>query len=576
MLASGVGVVLALAVGLWFLSYQQRGLATPQFASDFYDEQVRSWLRGTWSIPSDVVLLEGIRTASGLQMYFGPFPALLRLPILMLTDSLDGQLAQPFMLVAYAVFLGSVTWLWWQVRAVVLGPGDIARLDGVLGAAAVLSAGVGSIFVTTLTSTTVYFEAIVWGVALAVLAYALLLSCLRTFRWSTAVGAIAAATAAMLSRVSVGGGALVAVWAVGIVWAAAWMARNRETRTGRAVGAVTSWSVPALRTATATTGQVALWLGGAVAGTAAYMGVNYARFGVLASIPWSGYVFNELSSQRAESLAANNDNLTGLRFVPTTLWNYLRPDGLDFDSRLPWITLPRHDVTRIGDVVLDQTAPSASLTAVMPLFLALAIVGLVAAVARRPPPGPSFGSIRLPLFGALAGVAPMLLSSFLAHRYLSDALPLLILGGFVGFWVIWRRLNATGTPRRRALVLGIVAALATWGIVANLAVSVEAQNLLWPRDEAVRYDFVRRQHAGSTGGLAEVTVVPAPGPRGELVSVGACEALLWSNGGEWVVLEGRVSPEAWTPDPTAKFFDHIVSDPSPGREPVLCRQMRNG
>lgn len=575
--ACSVAILVSLVVGVWFLSYQEFALAAPRFSSDFFDAQARSWLAGTWSMPPEVLRLEGIRTATGLQMYFGPFPSLLRLPILALTDRFDGRLVQPSLLLAYGVMITATTWLWWQIRTLVHGARPLTRLDGVVGACAIATACIGTSAISLFIATTVYLEAIAWGYALALLSFALLVSTLRSYRTVTAVGAVVAAGAAVLSRVSGGGGALVAIWLVGVVWLAARLVTGRTGRIAQALQAATGYLVPSLRSAPATGRQSALWLAGAVAGSAAYVAVNYVRFGMFASIPWEGFVVNDQSTPRAEALAANGGNLTGLRFLPTTLWTYLRPDGIEFDSRIPWITIPRRPITPIGDtVVLDVTQPTASLTAMMSLFVLLAVVGIVAVMLTRRAGAGGLGTLRLPLVGAAAGTIPMLLAAFFAHRYTVDALPLILLGAFAGFQVIWFRLITNGSRRLRIGFLSAAGLLALWGVAANLAVSVELQNLIAPRDPDVRYEFVTRQYGDDQLDLPTFDVVPPPAQRGELIVIGDCEALLWSAGNRWFVLEGTLSTAAWTPDPGTKFFDRIVAGSRERGEPVLCRQLRSG
>lgn len=559
---------------MWFLSYQHFGLAKAQTASNFFDGQVRSWLDGTWAMPARILGAEAIRSTTGLQMYFGPFPSLLRLPILLVTNRLDGRLTQPSILTAYLVYLGAGSWLWWQVRTVVTGNNHPSRRDLLHGTCAVIMVGVGSIYLTLLAGAVVYLEAIAWGTALAMLSFACVVSCLRCYRTSTAIAAILSTTGAALTRITVGGGALVAIWLTGIVWAMSRASQARIGTSARVARHIVHRLVPTLRATVVTTRQCVLWLSGATVATAAYMAVNFARFGTLASIPWGRYVYNTVSAHRTRALDANGGTLTGLKFLPTTLWNYFRPDGVTLESRIPWITFPRRGVTPVGNVVLDVAAPTSSFTAVMPLFLLLAVIGVVAVFRRKRANDVGVGLFRVPLIGAFSAIVPFMLAGFLAHRYMADALPFFIIAAFVGFHTTWQKLVSHPRQMRRHLFTLFVAILALWGVAANVALTVETQNVVWPRNDSVRYDFVRRQYRTQHGGVRSVDYVPPATRLGDLLVVGDCEALLWSSGFHWVVLEGEVTKERWTREPWMKYFDLTIPKTKSGRDTVLCRQLQ--
>lgn len=574
--ATAIGFIAALVIGLWFIFQQRFELAEHVFSSNFYDEQVRSWQKGKWAMPKEVLQVEGVASKGGLNMYFGPVPSLLRLPILLLTKSWDGDLVQPSLVLAYVVFLGSAAALWWQVRVTIRGRMAPNVRESATGAVAVFAVGAGTIYLTNLTSTAVYFEAIAWGVTLTLLSFSFLVSSIHRYRTVTAIGAVCAAGAAALTRVTVGGGALLAVWMFGIISLVAHLAHGRNGRVATTARRWATSTVPAFETRPATVGQCATWLGGAAAVSAAFMAVNFVRFGQMFSIPWGGYVYNAISTDRQTALSANDGTLVGAKFIPTTLWNYLRPDSLDFDSRIPWITFPRRAVARVGNVVLDMTAPSSSLSTTMPLFMILLVVALVAVF--RPGANPaSLRALRIPLVGAALCTGGMWSASFIAHRYMTDAIPLLIIGGFIGWHHLQHRIDLRGrrgTLGPRLLVATSVVLL-LWGTAVNVALSVENQKLLWPNTEEIRYEFVRRQYAADTGIVASVTSVPAPGKRGEMIAVGDCEALLWSSGDWWMVLEGQVGADRWRPSPGQLFFDLDVAPTEDAtiRAPDLCRRL---
>jgi hypothetical protein len=631
--ASAAGGTLAMAVLAWVVAAGRLELAVRP-SSDFFDAQARAWLDGRWDLPFEVLRIEAFAIDGKAYTYFGAVPAALRLPALLLGDALgytaDGRLAQPFMLVALALTMVGVAMLWWRVRCVVRGDAAVTTVELVLAAATVTLTGTATVLVFLAGQGTVYHEAILWGVAFALLSFAQQVRFAATGAMRPLVLAGLFALLALLSRPSVGGGpvaalaALTAVWTVAAVagragwswrqrpiddWLAALAPGLRQTGYPTTVGIHESWSGRSGSRRRRSLWLVAAALAGAtVVPVVAYAMVNTARFGEPFRLPVEAQVLAEYDPARAKALADNDNNLFGLRFVPTTAWTYLRPDAVSFSRLAPWVLLPPEPTTVIGDATFDARIESTSVTVAMPLMALLAAVGVVTLVTfdrrllarglalapdeREPdggdsepvPPGETVpvalvGAVRLPVLGSLAGAAGLFVAGFTANRYLGDTVPVLVLAGVVG---LHRVVGAAtrreaGQPRPRWVVPVLVGAvvLAGWGVVANVAMAVEYQRLMVPRDAAMRYDFLRFQHQldGHRAALRTVDLVPADGGRrGELVVVGECRALLWSDGRGWWVVEGELAEGDVAPGRTQEnFFDNrVTADPGEPRPPELC------
>jgi len=78
-------------------------------------------------------------------MYYGPVPALLRMPVLLVTHRFDGRLTQCSMLVAFVVALVFVGRLSWRIRGLVT-TAPVSRTETVLVACSMVAVGVGSQF----------------------------------------------------------------------------------------------------------------------------------------------------------------------------------------------------------------------------------------------------------------------------------------------------------------------------------------------------------------------------------------------------------------------------------------------
>ena len=595
--ACAVGAAAALVVLVWVVSAGRAGLAEARPSSNFFDAQARAWFDGRWDLPAEVLSLEAFVIDGRNYTYFGPLPAALRTPVLGITDALDGRLSQPSMLLALIVALAAVSLGWWRVRCAVVGDAPVRTGGLVLAGATVFVAGVGTTLAALASATVVYHEAVLWGVALALVSFVALFRFVLDARLGSLVVAGVAATGALLSRASVGAGPVIALAVVAGVWAVWWGAgRLRRSSDGDHPvprGRIARWGVawvPALARHAADELRLGVLVACVAVPVLAYGAVNTAKFGDPFSLPIETQALATIDPLRAEALAANDNNLFGARFVPTTAWIYLRPDGVDLDGLAPWVVFRRADHPVFGDVTFDAMVETASITATMPLLVALAAVGVVTLL--RPPRGArrvggvaAVVAARPVVLGAAGGAAGMFLAGFVANRYVGDALPLLVTAGLVGMHrislaaVVDSGGRSEGRARRRWLApvvaLGVVAA--TWGVVANVALAVEYQRLIIPADPDARYDFIRFQHEldGYRTTVPVVAEVPAVARRGGLVAVGDCDALLWSDGTSWHVIEGELDPTLVPPlVPGRGFFDQVVvTDQSAVRDPALCREL---
>src|SRR5205807_6212140 len=91
--AARAGAVLALAVDVLMLSVGHPTLWHPMgLLGSFYDIQGRALLHGHLAVPQGSAGFEGFVVGGRTYVYFGPVPALLRLPVLLITHALDSRL----------------------------------------------------------------------------------------------------------------------------------------------------------------------------------------------------------------------------------------------------------------------------------------------------------------------------------------------------------------------------------------------------------------------------------------------------------------------------------------------------
>lgn len=564
-LAVLTGAVLAGTVFAWVLLAGRAEVADPRPTSNFYDEQTRAWFDGRWDMPPEVLSIEAFVVDGRSYTYFGPVPALLRVPVLAVTDNLDGQLTQPSMLAAFGVAMGAVGSLWWRARLLVRGA-EPAPSTGELWVAglSVAVTGAASVLLVLASHGIVYHEAILWGVALSLWSFAHQVGFLATARLWSLVWAGAFAGLALLTRASVGAGAMASLAAIALLIAGTGLLRYKrpEGRWRAWLAKLVPFDPGAVTRALIVVGAAAVLVPVLV-----YASVNMARFNEPFRLPIEKQVFSEMDENRQAALEANDGSLFSIDYLSSTTLQYLRPDAVGFDSLAPWITFPREPADVIGDATFDTLSDTSSATATMPLAVLLAGVGVVSLFGS----GRGVVPFRLPVLGAAAGFGGVLVIGFIAHRYLGDIVPLLVLGGVVG---VHRIVEASPRVRRGAVAAAVL--LGAWSLVVNLALAIEHQRIVAPADLGMRYDFISFQHAlaGYSADPPVVDHVPQPGNRGDLVVVGDCDALLWSNGVSWFLLEGEVDADQVPPAERRSTFGEVVATiDEPERPTEFCERL---
>jgi hypothetical protein len=484
--------------------------------ADFFDIQARALLHGHLDVPAGSLGIEAFVVDGRHYMYFGPFPSLLRMPLLALTDRLDGRLTALSMLAGWVVLAVATMALVRRVRRILRGEAAVGRVEAVALGAVVASITGGSTLVYLASQPWVYHEVYVWSTALAVATVASLVAAWDEPGWRRTVTTGAPALATMLTRVTAGWAMALAVVATGVWFLATRRDRGADWRRA-------GWGLTA-------GGMAALLVGSAV---------NWAKFRHPYLFPIGDQVWTQLSAHRRVVLAANGGRLDGPQFVPTTLLAYLRPDGVRFTSVFPFITAPAAPPSPRRGVLLDEAYRTGSVPALMPLLCALAVWGAVVAFRNA-----AAAALRIPLIACLAMTAGVLGFGYVAPRYTSEFLPLLALGAVIGVVdVAGRSLRA---PLRRGLLVGMCA-LAAYGIVAHVAIGLVNSRLNWRGDRLA--DLVALQVAVGdrlgdpvAGRVLEVAALPSHGAADALAVVGDCDSLYLGTGethGSWVAVEHR-------------------------------------
>ena len=521
-IGAAVGFVPYLAV-LWDFGVRPlRRMTANGINADFFDIQARALFHGHLSVPPGSLGIEAFVVDGRHYMYFPPLPAIMRMPILLVTDRLDGRLTALSMLAGWFVLAFALAWLFRLVRGTLRGDAPVGRLEALGVGTVMASLTGGSVMLFIASQPWVYHEVYVWSAALTVATAASLIAAWTdpTWRRVAVTGALALAT--MLTRLPAGWAMSLALIATGV-----WFLFARRSTADSVAWTRSGWGL----------------IGGGAATIAVGSAINWAKFRHLYRFPIDKHVWSQFSVHRKIVLAFNDGQIDGPEFSWTTLLAYFRPDGVRFVSFFPFVTPPARPPRPVGDVLLDESFRTGSIPATMPLLFLLAVWGFVVVYRRR---GGGTAALRIPLAGALLLTGGVIAFAYVAQRYTSEFIPVLAFGGSVGLVDLARRCQGRSWNGRR-LVAGGLLALAGYGAVANLAIAVVNERQNWrgrPLEQLIGLQETVSRFTGHPleRMVREVEELPAEGPADELAILGDCDALYVGTGedsGEWIPVQFR-------------------------------------
>ena len=469
----------------------------------FYDYQARAMFHGHLNMRNGSLGIEGFLHNGRTYTYFGIFPSILRMPVLLITSRFDGALTAPSLLLAWMMTALFSSLMLWRLRIVTRGRAVLGRAEAASYGVLIAAIMGGSVIIYLNATPFVYNEDFAWSIPLT-------------------VGSLFALLGVM-ERPSAG-----RVWASGIL---VLLASINRTPTGYAcvigAGLVGLWFVFGRGGDSNRRWGVAMFAV-ALVGFAASCAVTYAKFGTPIGLPMAEQVWAKINAHRRYFLAANGGKAFSIGFLPSTLFAYLQPFGIRFSTLFPFVTTPTAPAAALGGAVLDQTYPTASAPATMPLVFLLGCWGVISAF--RPRALVPFRLTRIVLLTGAAATAGVLVWGYISERYLADFMPLLIVASGVGLIEIWRRFEGRSI-KARGVVLGILCAVAVYSVVVNTAIAAAPSEQFTTSQVQ---DFVSAEESLSIGSVAasvhHVAALPNWAPFGELYMVGDCSGLYLSSG----------------------------------------------
>lgn len=433
-------------------------LTYPDSFGAFYDHQARSLLLGRLDVPPQALGNEAFVFEGKHYGYFGPTPALLRIPFLLIGIGF-GELSRWSMLIC---FVASLTGGYALLRLAALAIGKSIPTPG--SAALLVGASTASTLLFLASRAYVYHEAILCGAALATWSVFAALRYLREERSRWWIGALAGGVLAVHARPPTGLFALAVLGTVALIHL---IAAVREAQ---------GWA----------RARRALLVGlAAVAGVLTFNALSYLKFRSTDGAPLRYHVQYDL--ERLARFDGRNFHFSNVRQNADTY--FLAPHFVvrrDF----PWIYIGGEPRV-YPEAKMDMREPTLALPFAMPGLVFLAVAGAAMAAWREP-------SSRLPLAAIAGGAAPMTMALLAAvassHRYTADFWPALV--GLAA----WGLAATEGTRLRGHRVFRATGALlVVVGLPITLAFTLHYQSArVWgtPPEVQQRYERLRKKVDG--------------------------------------------------------------------------------
>ena len=530
-LASGVPYLWVLFT-LWNDSPNVLRTAYPNgYGGNFYDLQARAIMSGHLYVPNGSLAIEAWTHGGHQYTYFGIFPSLLRIPVLLLTHSLDGRLTACSLLLAWLVTATFTATSIWRIRVMMRGNTVLGRTEAAALGLLIASVLVGSVLVFLAANPYVYSEDKAWSVALSLGGFFALLGMLERPSWTRAASCAVLIVAANLTRLTDGYACV-----VGALLVAAWFGLGRggaeNRRWWRSMAAVA---------------LVSIAIGSAI---------NWAKSGSLFGLPVSEYTaFHALHEARI-----NGGHYFSILYFPSALYAYFQPGGLRLTSLFPFLTQPAGPTRVIGNVMFDSRTRTASIPASMPLLFVFSCVG-VASVFRRGA-GNTAALLRIILIAAVSGTAAVLFYGWIANRFLADFLPFLVLAGATGVIFLWSRLERV-SRRARVVAVCIVAIGALFSAAANIGLAITPSDA-WSATQASHFLNVQRAVSDVTGHPLNGQIhrgnqLPLWAPADTVFIAGQCQALYVSNGQDYHgILDQEAEHRTWVVVERSSNLVHVL------------------
>ena len=434
-------LTLSLSVLLWvFVTTGGSQIFVKEVLGGAYDSQGEHFLRGDVDVDVEAIRHEAMIVNDKVRMYFGPFPAFLRIPLNFIYPPGHGKWSRISGFCAGVIALSAFAGL---MRTALCSSPLSSRVRNWLGNAYVIGFAFGSPLLLLLGNLSIYNEAIIWGLALS-LGALFFAFCLRQAEGSALTRALLGfslcAGGALLSRVTFGAPfILIALFlALRLPW------ENRIIN-------LTALLLPL------------------AAALIFYVWLSYARFGSVTGVNFDYYI-NPVHSEFAHKFGVFSP-----RRLPYSFADYFSLRFPSLERNPPFLRAARHSYDYPSLYSNDFSEVYLPLPWCSGWLVFAAILGITCLVRRKKADLLELAAA-VALFVQVLGILSYYL---LAQRYATDLYPFLIFG-----LIIFLGSGGVALFRSRHVMMGLIAlsvvvnslATVSWLVDADMNVPQKTRN----------------------------------------------------------------------------------------------------
>lgn len=553
--------LLVLWVFAWFVTHGTGEFLTQEIFGTFFDAQAESFFRKRFDVPYEAIAGESFVRNGKYYGYFGPVPALIRIPVLLADPQLYGRLSHIMMMAGCVMSLLFVALTFKTVLAIVDENGRRRAGWGWRFAPYLLLAGLGSTNIFLASRSFIHHEATLLAAGFALGANYYLLKFLLSARARMLYACLLFSALAFFTRTPMGLGPML----VCLLLCALELLRVVQERAPRFANFAQHLPFPSTPLSLR---NVFVIVGVAAVSVAAHLGISYLKFGEFSSVP---YRLHEQYSP--ERLARADGRLASLSNVRMNVFNYFSPTQIRLEKEFPYVYTKQPRIFKEAKV--DHVEPSASITAGMSAITVLSLAGLLVACRRW-----RDRRVRLfswPIVSGILSFCPALLFTSTSHRYIHDSFPLLIFLSIVGY--VW------ATARfKNALFRYFLATLIFANVFANVALAYTYErDIIWGIADDRKAEMKAFSRAVDSlvevvlHGRGQIPIIsssinekPAYPYPGQMWRITPTDLLYWFDGLRWHKIVGEM--DGTSDQGGSRMFSMLVQypdKPASKEEPVL-------
>lgn len=478
--------IIVLIVHAWFISYGTWNFLAIEHLGTYFDAQARSLIDGRFDIDCDVLGMENYVLPDG-KCYgtWAPTPAIFRIPLHFLFPDLINKWTKLSMFTACFISLLATYLVLLSARSLIYKNVAVQVKEKVVYSIFIFVAGLGTTLPYIASRGFVYHEAIIWGGALVLLSFYFAIRYLMDFQFKNMGFALLFCLLSLQARLITGNQVLLLCG--GILLLLVVLLINERILIGNRLFStiVKATGIPRIIPKVRHVLAIFLLM---VLICSSILAVNYGKFGNVFSVSIEEYYLPLKLNPEILKKSRYQGKLFHLSNICFTLPVYFALDGITFTPYFPWVGGYYRDVRKESiSAKIDYEEPVISIPAGMPAIFALALIGLYAVSRARSP----FRLFRLPIFCAFMGSFALFFYFCIAHRYIHEFFPLLILCGAVGAIQMTRVFSVTLSR----IFISILMLLSLFSVYVGLSEAFNYQKTVFgvPPDRVAELQCIGRE-----------------------------------------------------------------------------------